>query len=78
LSRALTRQNRQLLPLAAEKVALVEAAWHGGQASLAELIGARRERIEAELEAIALQGERQQMAARLHYAYADAASGDLP
>ena len=78
LSRALTRQNRQLLPLATEKVALVEAAWHGGQASLAELIGARRERIEAELEAIALQGERQQMAARLHYAYADAASGDLP
>ncbi|MFZ5533499.1 MAG: TolC family protein [Pseudomonadota bacterium] len=78
LGRALARQNRQLLPLAAEKVALIEAAWRGGQASLTELIGARRERIEAELEAIALHGERQQMAARLHYAYADAGSGELP
>ena len=78
LERALARQNRQLLPLATQKVALVNAAWRGGQASLAELIGARRERIEAEFEAIALEGEQQQMAARLHYAYADAASGELP
>ncbi|HEX2797735.1 MAG TPA: TolC family protein [Immundisolibacter sp.] len=78
LERALARQNRQLLPLAAQKVALVDAAWRGGQASLADLVAARRERIEAEFEAIALQGERQQMAARLHYAYADVASGELP
>ncbi len=78
LGKVLARQNRQLLPLAAQKVALVNAAWRGGQGSLAELVAARRERIEAEFEAIALEGERQQMAARLHYAYADAASGQLP
>ena len=78
LERALTRQNRQLLPLAAQKVALVDAAWRGGQAGPAELIDARRERIEAELEAIALEGKRQQMAARLHYAYTDTVPGELP
>ncbi len=32
LERALARQNRQLLPLAAQKVALVDAAWRGGLA----------------------------------------------
>ncbi len=78
LDKVLARQTRQLLPLAAQKVALAHAAWRGGQGSLAELVAARRGRIEAELEAIALEGERQQMAARLHYAYADTASGELP
>lgn len=71
LGRALARQNQVLLPLAAEKVALASGAWRSGQGSLADLVAARRERIEAELEAIALEGERQQMAARLYYAYAD-------
>lgn len=78
LDKALARQNRVLLPLAAEKIALASAAWRGGQGSLADLVAARRERIEAELAAIALQGKRQQMAARLHYAYADTAPGELP
>lgn len=81
LEKALARQNQVLLPLAAEKIALASAAWRGGQGSLADLVAARRERTEAELEAIALEGKRQQMAARLHYAYADtaaSASEDLP
>jgi len=78
LDKALARQNQVLLPLAAEKIALSSAAWRGGQGSLADLVAARRERIKAELAAIALQGKRQQMAARLHYAYADTAPGELP
>ena len=78
LDKALARQNQVLLPLATQKVALTEAAWRGGEGSLADLVAARRERIEAELAAIALQGKRQQMAARLHYAYADTDAGELP
>ena len=78
LDKALARQNRVLLPLAVEKVALAGAAWRGGQGSLTDLVAARRERINAELEVIALEGRRQQMAARLHYAYADTAPGELP
>ncbi len=70
LARAVTRQRTLLVPLAREKVQLAGAAWRGATGSLVELIAARRERIDAELEAIALDGARQQLAARLHYAYA--------
>lgn len=70
LDRALARQHAVLLPLAQEKVALMQAAWRGGQGSLAELIGARRARIDAELKAIELAGARDEMAARLHFTYA--------
>lgn len=70
LDRALARQHEVLLPLAQEKVTLMQAAWRGGRGSLAELIGARRARIEAELKAIELAGARAEMAARLHFTYA--------
>lgn len=69
LSRAVSRQRIVLLPLADEKAALTLAAWRGGKGSLSDLIIARRERIDAELKAIALDAERRQMAARLHFAY---------
>ncbi len=81
LDKALARQNQVVLPLAAEKIALASAAWRGGQGSLADLVAARRERIKTELAAIALEGKRQQMAARLHYRYGNGdtlISGDLP
>jgi outer membrane protein TolC len=71
LERALARQTDTLLPLADEKVALTLAAWRGGEGSLADLVAARRERIDAERERIDLEGQRQQAAARLHFAYAD-------
>lgn len=70
LDRALARQHDVLLPLAQEKVTLMQAAWRGGRGSLAELIGARRARIDAELKAIELAGARAEMAARLHFTYA--------
>jgi len=47
------------------------AGWRGGKGELVDLVMARRERIDAELMAIALEGARRQMAARLHYAYSD-------
>ncbi len=79
LARAVMRQRDVLLPLAGEKVALALAAWRGGKGELADLVMARRERIDAELMAIALEGERRQMAARLHFAYGEpTASGELP
>lgn len=69
LVNAVKRQREVLLPLAEEKVTLALAAWRGGKDTLTEVIAARGERIDAELKAIALDGERRQLAARLHYAY---------
>ncbi|MBT9590808.1 MAG: TolC family protein [Thiobacillus sp.] len=71
LASAVKRQREVLLPLAGEKVDLALAGWRGGKGELADLVMARRERIDAELMAIALEGERRQMAARLHYAYSE-------
>lgn len=71
LSNAVVRQRSTLLPLAEEKVRLATAAWRGGKGGLVDVVAARRERIDTELKAIAIDGERQKMAARLHYAYGD-------
>ncbi len=68
---AVKRQREVLLPLAGEKVNLAMAGWRGGKGELVDLVMARRERIDTELMAIALEGERRQMAARLHYAYSE-------
>ncbi len=70
---AVKRQREVLLPLAGEKVALALAGWRGGRGELVDLVKARRERIDADLMAIALEGDRRQMAARLHYAYSEQA-----
>lgn len=71
------RQRDVLLPLAREKVAFAEASWRGGKGDLVDLVAARRERVDAELMLIALEGERREMAARLHYAYSEpAGSGE--
>lgn len=69
LTQAAKRQREIFLPLANEKVALTLAAWRGTQTSLTELVNARRERIDAELKTLTLEGERQQLAASLHYGY---------
>jgi len=74
LQQALARQRDVLLPLAEERVALTLAAWRGGQGNLAELIAARRARIDAELRAIELAGAHSELAARLHFSYAGEAS----
>jgi cobalt-zinc-cadmium efflux system outer membrane protein len=71
LDNAVRRQRQVLLPLASEKVDLAMAAWRGGKGELVDLVMARREFIDADLKAIALEGARQQMAAQLHFAYSD-------
>lgn len=71
LNREVARQRAVLLPLAHEKVALAEASWRGGKGELVDLVASRRERVDAELKLIELEGERQKMAARLHYAYGE-------
>ncbi|WP_445366641.1 TolC family protein [Methylomonas sp. BW4-1] len=71
LSNAVKRAHEVLIPLAEEKVSLTLAAWRGNQGDLPTLLAARRERIDAELKAIALEGERRSVAARLHYAYGE-------
>ena len=76
LANAVKRQREVLLPLAGEKVDLAMASWRGGKGELVDLVMARRERIDAELMAIALEGERRQMAARLYYAYGDHANSE--
>ena len=71
LAHAVKRQREVLLPLTSEKVDLALAAWRGGKGELVDLVMARREHIDADLEAIALEGEWRQMAAKLHFAYSD-------
>jgi hypothetical protein len=71
LDKAVRRQRGVLLPLAGEKVNLALADWRGGKGELVNLVMARRENIDAELMAIALEGERQELAARLHFGYGE-------
>lgn len=71
LSNAVKRAREILIPLAEEKVSLTLAAWRSNQTDLPSLIDARKERIDAELKAIALEGEQKQLAARLHYTYSE-------
>lgn len=65
------RYTDTLLPLAEKKVDLAMASWRSAQGSLTQVIGARRERIATRLQAIATTGQRQRIAARLHFAYGD-------
>lgn len=69
LRKAVERQRQIVLPLAEEKVALLQSAWRANIASLADLIGARRERIEAETTLLELEGTRQAGLASLHFRY---------
>ena len=71
LSNATRRALEVMIPLAEEKVSLTLAAWRSNKSDLATLIAARQEHIDAELKAIALESERQQLAARLHYTYSE-------
>lgn len=77
LRRAVDRQRDVFLPLADEKVTLAMADWRSGRISVMEVINARRERIDAGLRMIALEGQRLQVAANLHYTY-DEHAGEQP
>lgn len=71
LSNAVKRARETLIPLAEQKVALALADWRGNRGELTTLSAARQDRIDTELKAIALEGERLQLAAHLHYTYSE-------
>jgi outer membrane protein TolC len=77
LHSAVDRQRNVFLPLAEEKVTLAMADWRGGRIGIMDVINARRERLDAGLKLIALEGARQQVAANLHYTY-DERAGEQP
>ena len=69
LQRALERSTATLLPLAEEKVRLALAGYRAGTLDLEQLLGARQQRVEAQLRQIDLQGSLAQLAARLYFTY---------
>lgn len=69
LEKSVQRQRDVMLPLAAEKVDLLMAAWRGNKATLSEVIAARRAKITAQMKVIEITGAFQQRAARLHFTY---------
>jgi cobalt-zinc-cadmium efflux system outer membrane protein len=71
LQRADQRFQTVLLPLANDKVSLTLAAWKSGKGALSDVVAARRARIATRLNSLAVIGEYQQMAARLHFSYGD-------
>lgn len=71
LERAGSRSQSTLLPLAEEKIRLLRASYSAGKSDLSEVISARRERVEAQLKQLDLQGLRALTAARLQFNYGE-------
>lgn len=73
LSHQLERTRGSALALAREKVDLQTAGYEAGKLDLGALLAARRELIDLQLRAVDLAGQQAAAAARLHYAYEEAA-----
>lgn len=71
LQRAVTRSRDTLLPLAEQRVSLALADYRAGKSALEEVLTARRQRVEARLQDIDLQGQLAATAARLHFVYGE-------
>ncbi|QXI26583.1 TolC family protein [Pseudomonas vanderleydeniana] len=71
LQRAVARSRDTLLPLAEERVRLTLADYRAGKSALSEVLAARRQRVEARLQDIDLQGQLAATTARLHFAYGE-------
>ena len=78
LDRALARVRDTSLPLAQERIDLTLASYRAGKSALADVIAARRERVEMLLKAVMLQGERDAAGARLHFAFDEEGDGAHP
>ncbi|MDF0729547.1 TolC family protein [Pseudomonas entomophila] len=72
LQRALARNRDTVLPLAERKVDLTLADYRAGNSTLSEVLTARRQRVEARLQQIDLQGQLAAIAARLYFTYGEA------
>ncbi|OUS79122.1 TolC family protein [Pseudomonas putida] len=71
LQRAVTRSRDTLVPLAEQRVSLALADYRAGKSALEEVLTARRQRVEARLQDIDLQGQLAATAARLHFVYGE-------
>lgn len=71
LSRQLDRLQQASLPLAKEKVALQLAIYRSGPGDMTQVLAARRELRDLQLQAITLENQQQVLAARLHYLFQD-------
>lgn len=63
------RYERELIPLAADRVEAVVAAYRGGKASLADVLAARREALETRLRALQVEAETARAWARLSFLF---------
>jgi len=63
------RYRRELVPLAAGQSAAVLAAYRGGKAGLAEVLGARRNELDVRLQAVQLEAETAKRWAQLNFLY---------
>jgi len=71
LQRAVRRSRETLLPLAEDRVRLALADYRAGNSPLSEVLWARRQRVEALLQDVDLQGQLAATAARLHFVYGE-------
>lgn len=71
LSRQRDRLQRDALPLAQEKVALQLAAFTRGRSEMMQVLTARRELLDLQLQTISLESQQQVVAARLHFLFQD-------
>ena len=78
MERSVARARGELMTLADQRVDLSLAGYRAGRNSLTDLVAARRERAELLLKAIAMEGERDAMAARLHFSYDSEPQGAQP
>ena len=61
------RFEQELLPLASQRQAAVLAGYRGGKASLSDLLGARRDQIDLELQSLQLQNDTARLWAQLNF-----------
>lgn len=78
MTRAVARARGELLTLSEQRIDLTLAAYRAGRGALTDVVLARRERADLLLKAIAMEGERDAMAARLHFSYESQPQGAQP
>lgn len=71
LSRQWDRLQRDALPLAQEKVTLQLVAFRSGRGDMTQVLTARRELLDLQLQTISLENQQQALAARLHFLFQD-------
>jgi len=65
------RYERELVPLAGERAQAVLAAYRGGKASLNDVLAARRNEIEARMQALQLEAETARLWAQINFLFPD-------